>query len=688
MNTATRYALGLDVGGTFTDVLLIDRHTGTLWMTKTPSTPADPSEGFLQSVRKILQLSGIQPSELGHVFHGTTVATNVILEGKGAKTGLLTTEGFRYVLEIGRHDVPRKANLYSWVKPPRPVPPEWILEVPERLDHHGVELVPLNAQRCQEAAAYFRQLGIDSLAVSFIHAYANPAHEEQAQALIAQVHPTALVSLSSSVLPMFREYERTMATVLNAYVRPRVSTYVNRLEDGLTNQGIHAPLLIMKSNGGVFGAETAAAQPAHVALSGPAAGVIGAQFIGKSAGFPNLISVDIGGTSADVCLIHGGEAEITTEGEIGPFPLQVPMIAVHTIGAGGGSLATVSELGNLTVGPRSAGADPGPACYDRGGDEPTVTDANLVLGRIPPTLLGGEIRLNEQKAHEAIQRHVAAPLGLDVYTAAEGILQIIHNNMAGALRVVSIEKGYDPRLFALIAFGGAGPLHAGPLARLLDMPTVLIPPQPGVLSTLGLLVTDLRNDYVQTDLQRGPHYNLERMAQVYARLETEAERWLAQEGIAPPQRSYIWAADLRYARQGIELTVESSSRAVTPAFVVELIQAFHRKHEQLYTYALADTPVEVVNLRVRALGALSLPMLPEAATNGAVAPTPFAHRRVYFGEAGGFVTTPTYQRSDLKAGHTFDGPVIIDQLDTTTVIFPGQRVTVDRIGNLVARWKS
>jgi N-methylhydantoinase A len=683
MPTLSRYALGIDVGGTFTDVVLIDRETGKLWMTKTPSTPLDPSEGFLHGVRKILQQSGLRSEDLSHVFHGTTVATNTILEGKGAKTGVLTTEGFKYVLEIGRHDVPRKANLYSWIKPHRPVSPEWVLEVSERIDQNGAELVALDEHRCQEVANVFRQAGIDSLAVCFIHAYANPAHEEHARTLIAKQHPEAFVSLSSEVLPVFREYERTMATVLNAYVRPVVSGYLGKLERRLATEHVHAPLLIMKSNGGVFGAETAAVQSAHIALSGPAAGVIAAQYVGKQAGIANLMSIDIGGTSADVCLIHQGRAEITTEGEIGPFPLQIPMVAVHTIGAGGGSIASVNRLGNLTVGPRSAGADPGPACYGRGGEEPTVTDANLVLGRIPSSLLGGEIALDEQRAREAIEKYVARPLGLDLFAAAEGVLKIVHNNMAGALRVVSIERGYDPRDFALIAFGGAGPLHAGPLAQLLGIPTVIIPPQPGALSALGLLVTDLANDYVQTCLQRGPHYDLKTLAHVYARLETEAARWLEKEGIPPSQRAFRWAADLRYARQGVELTAETASRAVTPQMIQELVSAFHRKHEQLYTYALEETPVEIVNVRVQAVGLLNPSALPRVMASEGTAPTPFSYRPVYFAEAGGFVTTPCYRRGELCAGQMLSGPAIVEQLDTTTVIFPGQQTQVDGFGNLL-----
>ena len=387
------------------------------------------------------------------------------------------------------------------------------------------------------------------------------------RAIVQDEIPQVQVSLSSDVLPVFREYERAMATVLNAYVQPVVSRYIGKLESGLRTRGLQGPLLIMASNGGVFGPQTAAQRAVHMALSGPAAGAIGASYVGRLAGYPDVISIDMGGTSADICLIQEGRPAVTHEGEIGPFPLQIPMTDIHTIGAGGGSIAAVTSLGSLTVGPQSAGAVPGPACYDQGGTAPTVTDANLVLGRIPPALLGGEVPLNLERARQAIHDHVAVPLGLDLYEAAAGIVQIVNNNMVGALRVVSVEKGYDPERFALVAFGGAGPLHAGPLAQLLGTPTILIPPYPGLLSALGLLATDIQHDVMRTFVQRGPQYDLAGMEAVYQALHAEAAAHLAAEGLPPERRSFQRLADLRYARQGFEVTVDFPGEAVSAAAV-------------------------------------------------------------------------------------------------------------------------
>lgn len=677
------YALALDVGGTFTDVMLMQRQRGQIWTTKTPSTPADPSQGFFDGIRKILRQAEVEAPEIAFIFHGSTVATNAILESAGATTGMITTAGFQFVLEIGRHDIPRRANLYAWIKPKRPIPPRRILEVKERVLLDGAIETPLDEAGCREVVRQFRDMGVEAIAIVFLHAYANPTHEQQAAAIVQEVYPEVHTSLSSSVLPVFREYERAMATVLNASLQPLVGRYMGKLASGLRDHGLHAPLLIMQSNGGVCGPQTASQLPVHLALSGPAAGAIGASAIGRLTNHPNAISIDMGGTSADICLIQGGRPSMTHEGEIGEFPLQVPMTDIHAIGAGGGSIATVTALGSLTVGPQSAGAVPGPACYDRGGTAPTVTDANLVLGRIPPYLLGGEVPLNIERAQQSIHDHIAVPLGLDVYQAASGIIQIVNNNMMGALRVVSVEKGYDPSDFALFAFGGAGPLHAGQLAELLGTPSVVIPPHPGILSALGLLSTDLQHDTVRTFLQRGSVYDLDGIESVYRGMQEEAAGYLASEGVAAGQQTFQRLADLRYAKQGFEVTVDFPATEVTTAAIAELIDTFHQRHEQLYTYAATDTPVEIVNLRLRAVGhmeKLSLPRIAEL--DEACAPHSECTRDVYFSDTG-FVTTPVLERHVLRAGHIIDGPAIVEQLDTTTVIYPGHRAVVDAYGNLL-----
>jgi N-methylhydantoinase A len=675
---ATAYAIALDVGGTFTDVALVHETSGRLWITKTPTTPHDPSTGFIVGIEKALRLAGVGAASLRHVLHGTTTATNAILEGKGAAAGLLTTAGFHDVLEIGRHDIPRRANMFAWVKPARPVSPELILEIGGRVTVDGAELEPLDEDAVRAAARRLRRAGVDSIAICFLHSYANPAHERRARALLLEEHPGAAVSLSSEVLPVFREFERSMGTVLNAYVQPLVGRYVARLVGELRPRGIRAPLSIMKSNGGVIGADVVRTQAIHTALSGPAAGVIGARRIGAAAGFDDLISVDVGGTSADVCLIRGGEAEVTVEGRVGAWPLHVPMIDIHTIGAGGGSIARVTEDGTLTVGPESAGAQPGPVCYGAGGEEPTVTDAHLVLGRVPPHLLGGEIALDVERARRAIEERVARPLGLPLAAAAQGILDIVNNNMVGALRLVSVERGYDPRDFVLVPFGGAGPLHGADLAALLGMRTVVVPRHPGVLSTFGLLGTEVRNDYARTSLQKPPDHDLAAVASVYADLESQAQAWLAAEGVAPSARRLTRLADLRYRHQGFELTVPWPERDLA---VDALVARFHARHRQLYTYALADAPVEIVTLRVAAAGRVRRFTPPPLPRRGA-APARHPRRRVHFAGVG-WRACPCLDRERLGVGAVVTGPAIVEQLDTTTVVPPGHRARVDRVGNLV-----
>ncbi len=676
--------LAVDVGGTFTDVTLADAATGKTWITKTPSTPHDLSIGFMTGIEKILTSAGREPAQILRVFHGTTTATNAILEGKTAPMGLLTTKGFKYVLEIGRHDIPRDGNLYGWIKPTRPVTPDRIFEVSERIDVAGQVLTALDEDDCRRAVRRLKQLGLPSIAVVFLHAYANPSHEHQAASIIAQEYPEAAVSLSSDVLPQFREFERSMATVLNAAVMPPVSRYLAMLRGKLNGQQIGAPLLIMKSNGGVTSADIAARQAIHTALSGPAAGVIGAVSAARAAGFSNIISIDVGGTSADICLVRDRQPEITKDAKIGPFPLKIPIIDINTIGAGGGSIAAVLPPSRLEVGPRSAGAEPGPVCYGHGGVEPTVTDANLLLGRIPPSLLGGEIPLDREAAHQIIQQRIARPLGLGIDEAAAGVVEILNNNMARAIRTVSIGRGHDPRRFVLVAFGGAGPLHACRLAELLDIPAIVIPPTPGVLSTYGLLSTDLKNDFVQTCYQEGPQFDLARIAAVYADLEAQALAWLRSEQVPFEAQRLLRSADLRYAHQSFELTCALPDGALTPPLVHRLVEAFHHEHRRRYSYDLPSAPVELVNLRATALGLLpKLKAQVITASTTDVDSTLTEVRPVYFEHMGGFVDTPCYARHRLCPGMTFDGPAIVDQDDATTVIYPNFHTEVDSVGNLI-----
>jgi len=683
--------LAIDVGGTFTDITFADAATGATWVAKTPSTPEDLSTGFITAVRKVLALAGREPADVLRVFHGTTTATNAILEGKTPPTALVTTAGFKYVLEIGRHDIPRHGNLYGWSKPVRPITPERVFEVTERLDVDGSVLTALREDEARAVARQLAHLGVPAVAVVFLHAYANPAHEQRMQAILAEEYPGVLVSLSSEVLPQFREFERSMATALNAAVMPPVSRYVGVLRDALDADGVAAPLLIMKSDGGVTSAATCIRQPVQTVLSGPAAGVVGAVSVGRSAGFGDIISIDVGGTSADICLIRAGRPEITKDGMIGPFPMKLPIVDIHTIGAGGGSIAAVTGAGRLTVGPRSAGAEPGPVCYRRGGGEPTVTDAHLVLGRIPAALLGGELPLDVSAARAAIDARVGRPLRLGVEEAAAGIVEIIDNAMARAIRTVSVGRGHDPRRFALVAFGGAGPLHACRLAELLEIPTVLVPPRPGVLSTWGLLDTDIRGTFVRTvaPAQRrvaGGGAIVPALEAAWAELEAQARVWLSGEQVSRDQMRFERAADLRYEHQSFELTCPLGAGPATAEALRALVSTFHAEHRRLYTYDLPNAPVELVTLRVTAIGTLPKrsadtlsPNRGEGRVRGVVAT---GRRPVYF-RGRGFVDTPIYSRDSLGSGMTFEGPAIIEQSDATPLVAPGFRARVDGAHNLL-----
>ncbi|MCB4824578.1 hydantoinase/oxoprolinase family protein [Roseicella aerolata] len=668
--------VAVDIGGTFTDITLQDAATGEAWTAKTPSTPRDPSEAFLAGLGLALQAAGRRAAEIGRVLHGTTVATNLILEGKTAPTALLTTQGFRHVLEIGRADLPRRDNLWSWRKPRRPVPPSLVFEIPGRMAADGTELQPLDEAAVREAVHAARAAGARALALCLLHSFANPAHEHRALAILREEAPDLAATASSDVLPVVREYERSMATALNAGVMPAVATYVERLEARLAAGGVQAPLLLMKSNGGVAGAADIRRAPVQTALSGPAAGVVGAAAMAMAAGVPQIITVDIGGTSADICLIRDGKVGLTQTGRIGPWPLPLPMVDMVTIGAGGGSLARVSG-GALTVGPESAGADPGPACYGRGGDRPTVTDAHLVLGHLPPALLGGCMALDPRRAEAAIHRHVAEPFGLPVEAAARGILAIADNAMVGAIRLVSVERGHDPRGFALVPFGGAGPLHGAALARLLGMTRVLVPPTPGVLCAQGLLAADLKAEFsrsVAWPLARAEPVRLEA---AFRSLMAEAATWFEREAVAAADRSTRRVALMRYEEQGFELAVPwPAAEDPRPA----LAEGFAAAHRALYGFDLPGVAIEIVTLRLEAAGRLPAPAMPVPCGGGA--------EDAVIGQqalrlVSGTVHAPILDRARLGPGAAFAGPAILVQLDATTLVPPGWQAQVHPTGALL-----
>lgn len=663
-------AIAIDIGGTFTDVSLIDRASGQVWRAKTPSVPSDPSEAFLVGIRLALAEAGATASALGQVLHGTTVATNMILEGKGARTALVTTRGFRHVLAIGRQDIPRKANLYTWVKPERPVPASRIVEIDERVAAGGAVLTPLDEASVHAAAAALKEMDVEAVGVCLLHAYANPAHERRAAEILRAVLPGIAVTISTDVLPVVREYERTLTTVLNAAVMPGVTTYVGRIEQRLEAENVTAPLLLMKSNGGVAGAAAIRLAPALTALSGPAAGVVGARAIAAECGIHDLITVDIGGTSADICLIKDGRIGLTQHGKVGDWPLSLPMVDMVTIGAGGGSIAAVADA-TLTVGPRSAGARPGPAAYGHGGREATVTDAHVVLGHLPATLLGGRMSLDIEAARTVVQDRVADPLGLSLEAAARGILAIVDHHMVGAVRVVSVERGHDPRQFTLVPFGGAGPLHGCALADLLGISSVMIPPAPGVLCADGLLAADLKAEFSRT-LPRAGVIDVGQANGIYAELEAQAQDWLAVEGVDEVKRRTVRVALLRYHGQGGEIAIAwAGTREATEA-------AFSTEHHALYGFTL-DQAIELVTLRVEATGMTAQPPSIRLAPSRAFAA--YARTQVHF--ADGTCEVPLVDRAALGAGASFAGPVVLTQLDTTTLVPPGWTGHVHESGAII-----
>ena len=679
------YSVAVDVGGTFTDVVLCNLDTNQQSVFKTPSTPYDPSAGFLTGLRQILEVNGVKPAQVKHIFHGTTIATNAILENKGSRVGVLVPEGFKYVLEIGRHGTPRVGNPISWIKPERPVRPRDIEEIPERVSSDGEILIPLDETAVRRAARRFRDEGILSIAVSFLHSYANRDHESRARELILEEFPNAQVSLSSEVLAVFREYERTITTVLNAYVMPRVSTYLGNLEQALEGEKVDSTVSIMKSNGGIVGSSVAVRQPVHTALSGPAAGVMATLQIAESTGVLNCISFDMGGTSTDVSLIKERHPTTNLGGNLGDWPIQLPMLDIVTIGCGGGSIAAVSASGGLSVGPASAGAVPGPVCYGKGGEAPTVTDANLVLGRINTQIAGGILSLDGRAAAEAIQQNIASPLGLDQNAAANGILKIANNTMVGAIRNISVERGHDPKDFALVAYGGAGPMHAIDVAALLGINRVVVPLNPGIASAFGLLAAEFKNDYARTFLQQAPGYDLDGIELVYSELEAEGRAWLNEEGVPRRVHAMSRSADLRYAHQGSEVTVPLSGKQATGESRDALIQEFHAQHQQLYGFSL-DQPVEIVTLRVTVSGDVGSVALPRwDGVSYSAEKAILDRRQVYFDQGNGFVPCNIYSRDQLSLGASISGPAILEGMDSTVVINPGWTSLVDDCGNCIIR---
>ncbi len=684
-----RVRIGIDTGGTFTDVVAVDEATGRTTTTKTPSTPADPAEGFLTGVRKVLGLLGLDGGAITAVSHGTTVATNQLLEGRLDRIGFITTEGYESVLEIARQSVPDGyGNSYFWVKPPRIVPADLVRTVRGRLGPRGEEVRPLDEDDARAAARSLRAAGISTIGVCLLHSYANDAHERRVLEVLREEHPDAVVSISSEVLREYREYERSVTTLVDAAVKPRVGAYVTAIRERLDGIAPGVPFYVMKSNGGVLSAEEVVHQPITTMLSGPAAGALGAALVAGAAGFDRVLTCDGGGTSTDVTVVVDGEPALTTEGSVGAYPSKIPMIDVVTVGAGGGSIAWLSPEGTLKVGPRSAGADPGPICYPDGGSEPTVTDAHVVLGRIPPHLLGGEIPLSVDAARAGLER-LGGELGLDLERTATGILEISAWNQANALRQVTVARGLDVRDFTLTTFGGSGSLLACRLMDVLGLPRTLVPPDPGNLSAFGLLTVDVRNDHVQTTISRHADLDLDRVRAVFGELEARAREALDGEGFPRDRQRIQRSADLRYVGQAFEVRVPVADgepgAALTKEAAEDVAQAFHAAHRQLYGYDFAEDPrqaVEWVNLRVSGIGPIRRPDLVEPApAEGGADRAVTGSRPVFFDDD--WVPTPTYDRPRLAPGDVVPGPAVIEEFGSTVPVHPGFRATVDVHGNLL-----
>ncbi len=675
--------LGVDVGGTFTDLILLDESKGKVWSAKVPSTPADSSVGVLNGIEKICREAGITPSEISEVMHGTTVATNTVLTGSGARVGLVTTKGYRDTLQIARSYVP--GGLGGWVIWNKSLPLarlEDTIEADERLDSKGNTLVALDEAALRRDLKKLRDRGIEALTISLFNGYVSGKHEERVAAIAAEVMPGIPVSTSSNVMPEMYEYERTETTVVNSYVRPIVAKYIANLQRELKAKMGDVMLQILRSDGGLSSAQAAMDQPVNLLMSGPAGGVSGALWIAKNAGFANLLTFDMGGTSTDVALIEKGVARTRRETRVADVTVRAPSIDVRTVGAGGGSIAYVPDLTKaLRVGPKSAGALPGPAAYDKGGETATVTDANVVLGYLPSDAkLGGDMVIRRDLAVNAVQK-IADALSVSLETAAEGIVRIVNENMCGALRLVSVEQGYDPRDFALIGFGGAGPLHANALSRLVNAWPCIIPPGPGVLCAYGDATTRLRNEASQTYVTATTATNDKDIGRMLRDLADRAAGDLESEGVPRTEQETLYQVDIRYQGQGMKLTIDSTPDGFARDGVAGIAKRFDAEHAQLFTFAL-DAPHELVGLRAVVQGA-EKPFIGRDYGSGGKDSTAAVMQETRVYADGEWHKARIFDRSKLKSGNRIAGPAIIVEMDATSLILPGHTGVVDKVGTIL-----
>ena len=678
----SRIWIGIDTGGTFTDLVLCELATGRYVYHKLPTTTGDPAQAVLDGISELLDPALIARGQVEFLVLGTTLATNAVLEGKTARTGMITTAGFRDVLELARQRRPHYFNL-DVLKPLPPAARDCRIEVTERIAHDGSVVTPLAEDDVRNAVLTLHGERVEAIAICMLHSYANPAHERRAREIAEQMWPGVYLCASSEVLPEFREFERFATTAVNASLMPVMDRYLERFERGVADLGIRVAPRVMQSNGGAVTPGAVRRVPVNTFFSGPAGGVVGCVGLGAELGIENLITFDMGGTSTDVCLIRDGEPAKKDLREIAGFPVRTRAIDIHTIGAGGGSIAWVDAGGLLKVGPQSAGAYPGPAAYGRGGKGPTVTDANVVLGRLNPrALLGGRMAMYPERAHLVIADELAPRLDVDVVRAAAGVIEIINVNMMGAVRVISVERGEDPRDFTLVAFGGAGPLHAADIARNMGIRKVLVPPRPGLLSALGLLHADVRGDFSLTRLVTAMPQTLGTINSGFDELQRRGSEWLRGEAEPNARAKYSWLIDMRYLGQNYELSLAVQGGKLDAKSLARLIGRYHRRHHKSYGYEMRGQPVEVVNLRlVVTVERKAPPLEKHIAVRGTVKNAVSGRRKVWFPETG-FVTTPIYDRERLPAGCHITGPAIVEQMDTTTVVPPRAKLRSDKLGYL------
>lgn len=688
------FRVASDVGGTFTDSIAYDEANRRITVSKVSTTPHNRAVGTVAGLRRALALQDATGAAVAYVGHGTTTATNAVIQRNGAVTAFVTNEGFRDLLLIGRQDRPSLFDV-NRIRPPQLVPRELCYTAGGRMDAQGREVTPLREADLVVAAADMARRGVQAVAITFLHSYANETHERRAKAILEQALPDVLVSCSVDVIAEFREYERASTTVLNAYLRPVMETYLRSLsgllQDGGEGLGIGpaVPVMVMEASGGLMTLPSARAKPVHTVLSGPAGGVVASAHVAGLSGVGDLITMDIGGTSTDISLIRNGRPEVTRTASLETVPIRLPVIDINAIGAGGGSIAWIDDGGALRVGPQSAEAQPGPACYGRGGTHPTVTDANLVLGRFSgATRLGGEMTLDLQAARAAIEQHVGRPLGLDLVAAAIGMLRVAHANIVRGIRVVSVERGYDPRGFVLVPFGGAGPMHGTPVARNLRMPRMLIPPTPGILCALGQLVSDLRHDILESHVAPFAAMDEAAARAIAVHLAGRGEVLLADDGVPASRREIEIRVDLRYLGQSFELAIPFDPAAA--AGWAELPGRFHAAHRQRFGHSDPAAPLQLVGFGITAMGRIDLPSLPVLRDGEGTPPrSALIDRRmvVYEGmqvtDAAEAIEAPVYARDELLAGNRLAGPAVVEEVSSTTILYPGDRAKVHPSGNLL-----